>query len=165
MDKGATNIAILLLILVVFWIFYLWRNSRKLHRDIQRVAQQQHLIGHDDRVRTLCRAIHLINPDVSAGTDYFIRHDKPDQEPYIATWMAEAPQPTNEQLRSALAEVSSSYHEQEFAEMRRAEYPSVGEQLEAAYEARQGNIAMQLAVDEKIRLVREKYPKTEDDYS
>jgi len=161
MDKGATNIALLLLILVCFWIFFLWRNSRKLHDDIKMVARQHHLIRHDDRVRTLCRAIHLINPSVSAGTDYVIRHDSPDQDPVIVAWNADTPRPTDEQIRSALAEVRNAYHEQEFADMRRAEYPSVGEQLEAAYEARQGNNAMQLEVDEKIRLVREKYPKSD----
>jgi hypothetical protein len=161
MDKGTTNIAIFVLIVVCVWIIFLWRNSRKLKDDIKMIARQHHLIRHDDRVRTLCRAIHLINPNVSAGTDYVIRHDSPDQDPVIVEWNAEAPRPTDEQIRSALAEVRDAYHEQEFADMRRAEYPSVGEQLEAAYEARQGNNAMQLEVDKKIRLVREKYPKTD----
>lgn len=42
--------------------------------------------------------------------------------------------------------------------MRQAEYPGVGEQLEAMYEARQGNNARLLNVDDRIRRVREKYP-------
>ena len=162
MDNGAINIAVLLLILVCFWIFFLWRNSRKLHSDIKQVARQHQLIRHDDRVRNLCQAIHLINPRVSAGTDYVIRHDKPGEAPTIAQWNVDAPRPTDEQIRSALEEVASTYHEQEYAEMRRAEYPSVEEQLEAAYEARHGNNARQLEVDEKIRLVREKYPKADE---
>lgn len=161
MDKGVTNIAVLLLILVCFWIFFLWKNSRKLNSDIKQVAKQHHLIRHDDRVRTLCQAIHLINPNVSAGVDYVIRHDDPDQEPVIAQWNADAPRPTEEQIRRAIAEIANRYHEEEYAEMRRAEYPSVEEQLEAAYEARQGNSAPQQAVDEKIRKVREKYPKAD----
>ena len=45
--------------------------------------------------------------------------------------------------------------------MRQAEYPTVGEQLEAAYMARQGNEARQKELDEKIRRVREKYPKVD----
>ena len=45
--------------------------------------------------------------------------------------------------------------------MRRAEYPSVEEQLDAAYQVRQGDNAKQLEVDEKIRHVQEKYPKTD----
>jgi len=162
MDKGATNIVILLLILVCFWIFFLWKNSRKLNSDIKLAAQQYSLIRHDDSVRALCRAIHLLNPNVSAGTDFVIRHDTPDQQPVISEWKSEAPRPTDEQLRTALEEISNVYHEQEYAAMRRAEYPSVGEQLEAAYEARQGNNARQLDVDEKIRRVKEKYPKADD---
>ncbi|MEZ5540646.1 MAG: hypothetical protein R3F42_01230 [Pseudomonadota bacterium] len=161
MDQGVTNIAVLLLILVCFWIVFLWKNSRKLNSDIKHVAQQHHLIRHDDRVRTLCRAIHLINPNVSAGVDYVIRHDNPAQDPVIAQWNADVPRPSDEQIRLALAELANRYHEEEYAEMRRAEYPSVAEQLEAAYEARQGNPAMQQAIDEKIRKVRERYPKSE----
>ncbi|MGB5472548.1 MAG: XkdW family protein [Gammaproteobacteria bacterium] len=162
MDKGVTNIAVLLLILVCFWIFFLWKNSRKLNSDIKQVAQQHSLIRHDDPVRNLCRAIHLINPNVSAGVDFVIRHDHPDRDPVIAQWNADAPRPTDEQIRNALKEVASTYHEQEYADMRRAEYPSMEEQLEAAYEARQGNNARQLEVDEKIRRVREKYPKSDE---
>lgn len=161
MDNGVMNIAILLLILVCFWILFLWKNSRKLHSDIKQVAHQHHLIRHDDRVRTLCQAIHLINPDVSAGVDYIIRHEDPGSDPVIAAWNSDAPRPTDEQIRRALDEIASRYHEEEYAVMRRAEYPGIEEQLEAAYEARQGNPAMQEAVDEKIRRVREKYPKSE----
>ena len=46
--------------------------------------------------------------------------------------------------------------------MRRADYPSVEEQLDAAYQARQGNDAKQLEVDEKIRRVKEQYPKGDE---
>jgi predicted lipid-binding transport protein (Tim44 family) len=162
MDQGVTNIAILLLILVCFWVLFLWRNSRKLNSDIKQVAQQHHLIRHDDHVRTLCRAIHLINPSVSAGVDYVIRHDEKGQEPVIAQWNADVPRPTDEQIRNALREIASTYHEQEYAEMRRAEYPSVEEQLEAAYEARQGDDSRQREIDERIRAVKEKYPKSEE---
>jgi predicted lipid-binding transport protein (Tim44 family) len=162
MEHGVDNIAILLLFLVVFWIFFLWKNSRKLHGDIKQVANQYHLIRHDERVRKLCAAIHLLNPNVSAGSDYVIRHDNPNQEPVIESWNSDAPRPTDDQIKTALEELSSTYHEQEYAEMRRAAYPSVEEQLEAAYEARHGNNAMQLEVDEKIRLVREKYPKKDE---
>jgi hypothetical protein len=162
MDQGATNIAILLLMLVCFWIFFLWKNSRKLNSDIKQVARQHSLIRHDDRVRDLCRAIHLINPNVSAGVDFVIRHDDPGKDPVIAEWNADEPRPSDEQISHALGEIASAYHEQEYAEMRRAEYPSVEEQLEAAYEARQGDNTRQLAVDERIRAVKEKYPKSEE---
>jgi len=161
MSSGVANFVIVALLLVCFWIYTLWKGSRKLNNDIKNVAQQHSLIRHDNSVRQLCRAIHLINPHVSPGVDYIIRHDSPDQQAVIAEWLADAPRPTNDQINTALSEVSNSYHEEEFATMRRAEYPSVGDQLEAAYEARHGNPAMQQKLDEQIHLVREKYPKTD----
>lgn len=162
MENGAAKIAIWMLILLCIWVVYLWRNSRRLNNDIRQIARQHHLIRHDDKVRALCRAIHLINPNVSAGADYEIRHDDPSGEPVIGEWKSYDPRPTDEQIQRALREVESSYHEQEYAEMRRAEYPSIGEQLEAAYEARHGDPRRQIDVDERIRRVREKYPKSED---
>jgi hypothetical protein len=162
MDRGVINIVVLVLLLVCFWIFFLWKNSHKLNDVIKVVARQHHLIRHDERVRAVCRAIHLINPNVSAGTDYVISHDDPARDQVITEWKADnAPCPTEEQIQHALAEVESRYHEEEYAQMRRAEYPSIEEQLEAAYEARNGNPGMQAMVDEKIRLVREKYPKSD----
>jgi predicted lipid-binding transport protein (Tim44 family) len=97
----------------------------------------------------------------AAPSTYEIRHDDPSGEAVIGEWKSYDPQPTDEQIQRALQEVASSYHEQEYAEMRRAEYPSVGEQLEAAYEARHGDPRRQIEVDERIRRVREKYPKEE----
>jgi hypothetical protein len=47
-----------------------------------------------------------------------------------------------------------------YASMRRSEYPSVGDQLDAAYKARQGNDAEQIAIDALISEVKEKYPKS-----
>lgn len=162
MDKGVINIVIVVLIAVCFWIFILWKNSRKMHDAINLIAQQHDLVRHDDRVRTLCRAIHILNPNVTPGVDYVIRHDAPAQEPYIAEWTASTSRPTEEQIKSAMLEISDARHEEKYATLRRAEYPSVEEQLDAAYQARQGNNAKQLEVDERIRLVKEKYPKTEE---
>jgi hypothetical protein len=162
MTSGALNVLIVILIAVCFWIFILWKNSRRLHEDINMVAQQHSLIRHDDSARQLCRALHLLNPKLTAGIDYVIRHDDADQEPYIAEWMADSQQPTSDEIRSALAELSDANHEARYAAMRRAEYPSIGEQLDAAYQARQGNTEKQVEIDARIREVKEKYPKTDD---
>jgi len=162
MTSGALNVLIVILIAVCFWIFILWKNSRRLHEDINMVAQQHSLTRHDDSARQLCRALHLLNPKLTAGIDYVIRHDDEDQEPYIAEWMADSPQPTSDEIRSALAELSDANHEARYAAMRRAEYPSIGEQLDAAYQARQGNTDKQVEIDTRIREVKEKYPKTDD---
>ncbi len=162
LESGALNVVIVILIAVCFWVFILWKNSRRLHEDINMVAQQHSLIRNDDSARELCRALHLLNPKLTAGIDYVIRHDDGEQKPYIAEWMAESSQPTTEQIRSALIELSDANHEARYAAMRRAEYPSIGEQLDAAYQARQGNNAKQIEIDRQIREVKEKYPKTDE---
>lgn len=162
MDNGAINIVIVVLAAACIWLYILWKNSRKMHDTINLVAQQHDLIRHDKRARTLCRAIRILNPDFTVGVDYFIRQDSPEQEPYIAEWMTSAARPTEQEIAAALREISDIHHEEKYASRRRAEYPSVEEQLDAAYQARQGNTAKQLEVDEKIRLVKEKYPKTEE---
>jgi signal transduction histidine kinase len=161
MDNINTIIIIGILIVVCIWMFILWKNSRKMNDDIRMIAQQHSLVRHDERARQLCRAIHILNSNVTAGIDYVIRHDTPEQEAYIAEWTTDAPRPTEEEINSALLEISDVRHEEKYVALRRAEYPSIEEQLKAAYQARQGNNVRQLEVDEKIRHVQEKYPKTD----
>ena len=162
MGNGVTNIVIVVLISVCIMIFILWKNSRRMDDTINLVAQQHDLIRNNERARTLCRAIHILNPDFTVGVDYFIGHDGPEQEPYIAKWMTSSSRPTEAEISSALLEISDVHHEAKYAAMRRTEYPSIEEQLDAAYQARQGNNTRQLEVDEKIRHVKEKYPKTDE---
>jgi hypothetical protein len=159
MDNGILIIVIVILLAMSGWLFIIWKNSRNMSDAVNRSARQQNLVRHDERARMLCRAIQVINPNLSPGIDYIIKHDKPDQEPYIAEWLSSESRPTDEEINSALMEVSNIGHEDKYAAMRKAEYPSVAEQLDAAYEARQGNNARQLEVDERIRRVKEKYPK------
>ena len=162
MGNGVINIVIVVLLSVCVMIYILWKNSRRMDETINLTAQQHNLVRHDERALTLCRAIRILNPHVTAGVDFVIRQDTPEQEPYIGEWMADAPRPTEEEIKSALLEISDVNHEAKYTAMRRAEYPSTGEQLDAAYQARQGNHAKQLEVDEKIRLIKEKYPKGDD---
>ena len=162
MGNGVINIVIVVLVAACIWLYILWQNSRKMHDTINLVAQQQDLIRHDERARTLCRAIHILDPNYTVGVDYFIGHDSPEQEPYITKWMSNASRPTEAAIKAALLEISDIHHEAKYAGMRRAEYPSVAEQLDAAYQARQGNTAKQLEVDEKIRGVKDRYPKTDE---
>ena len=162
MGNGVTNIVIVVLISVCIMIYVLWKNSRRMNEAIRLSVQQRHLVRHDERALTLCRAIRILNPNVRPGVDYVIRQDTPEQEPYIAEWMADISRPTEEEINAALLEISDVHHEDKFAAMRRADYPSVEEQLDAAYRARQGDNAKQLEVDEKIRRVKERYPKREE---
>lgn len=162
MDNGAINIIIVVLVAACIWLYILWKNSRKMHDTINQIAQQHDFIRHDERARRLCRAIHILNPNFTVGVDYFIGHDNPEQEPYIAEWMTSSSRPTEKEINAALQEISDIHHEEKYASMRRTEYPSVEEQLDAAYQARQGNNAKQLEIDEKISRVKEKYPKTDE---
>jgi len=125
-----------------------------------KLAAQQHIhVKQDERALLLFRDIRILSTNVTAGVDYIIRQDSPDQDPYIAEWLADTARPSEEEVNSALLEISDTSHEDKYAAMRRADYPSVEEQLDAAYQARQGNDAKQLEVDEKIRRVKEHYPK------
>ncbi len=162
MENGVINIILVVLIAVCVWIYIMWKDSRKLNADVKQMAQQHNLVRNDKPARKLCRAIHLLNPNITCGVDYIIRHDSPEQEPYIAEWFSDSPRPTAEDIKSALLEISDVHHEAKYSAMRRAEYPSVEDQLDAAYQARQGNLAKQLEIDEKIRLVKQKYPKTDE---
>jgi hypothetical protein len=159
-DTGTFAILGFILLVVCMWVLYLWRNTSRMHEQLKQVAQQQSLIRHDDSVRDLCRAIHLLQPDAHAGFDYLIRHDKADQDPYLAEWHAAGHQPSREELQHALAKVVRDASAKNYASLRRAEYPTVGAQLDAAYKARQGNDAEQIEIDELIRKVKEKYPKS-----
>jgi hypothetical protein len=159
MSNGVINIVIVVLISACIMIYVLWKNSRKMHETIKLTAEQRNFVGHDERALRLCRAIRILNPNVTAGVDYVIAQDSPEQEPYIAEWMADTPRPAREEIESALLEIADVHHEDKYAAMRRADYPSVEEQLDAAYRARQGDNSKQLEVDEKIRRVKEQYPK------
>ena len=162
MFNGVINIVIVVLISVCVMVYVLWKNSRKMDEAIKLTAQQRNLVKQDERALSLCRAIRILNPNVTAGVDYIIRQNSPDQDPYIAEWLADTARPAEEEINAALLEISDASHEDKYAAMRRADYPSVEEQLDAAYQARQGNDAKQLEVDEKIRRVKEHYPKGDE---
>ena len=162
MGNGVSNIVVVVLVAACIWLYILWKNSRRMDDTINMIAQQQDLIRHDEGARKLCRAIHILNPDFTVGVDYFIGNDGPEQEPYISKWMSSSSRPTEAEINAALLEISDIHHEAKYAAMRRAEYPSVAEQLDAAYQARQGNTAKQLELDEKISAIKQKYPKTDE---
>ncbi len=162
MGNGVINIILIVLACTCVMIYILWKNSRRMDEEIRQAAQQRSLVRHDEHALELCRAVRIINPNVRAGVDYIIKQDGPDQQPYISEWTADTPRPTREELDTALREITDAHHEEKFAAMRRSDYPSVEEQLDAAYQARQGDDTKQREVDEKIRRVKEHYPKGDE---
>jgi len=159
-DTGTVAILSFILLVVCVWILFLWQNTRRMHEQLKQVAQQQSLIRHDNSARELCRAVHLLQPNAHAGVDYVIRHDKPGDEPYIGEWHASERQPTRDELRHALEKIIHEDTGRNYASIRASEYPSVGDQLDAAYKARQGNDAEQIKIDGLISKVKDKYPKS-----
>jgi len=77
--------------------------------------------------------------------------------PYIGDWYSVEPKPTQEQLHEAINRVAG----RSYVALRRAEYPTVGDQLDAAYKARHGNPSQQSAQDDLITDIKLKYPKPE----
>lgn len=162
LDGGTLLVLLFVLAGVAVWILVIWNSTRRMHEQINKVANQQTLIRHDDSARALCRAVHMLQPSVHAGIDYMIKHDGSAQEAYISEWHATTTQPTPGELQSITTQMADNNLESRYAEMRKAEYPSVGDQLEAAYLARQGDDSKQIEIDEQIRRVKEKYPKVEE---
>ena len=145
----------LILALVVGWIYFSSQSARTTREQIHRVAEQHTIISTDEHARELCLAVHQLYPLMHAGVDFMIKRDHPDKPPYLADWYASAPKPTPEQLDAALSKIANK----DLAALRRAEYPSVGDQLDAAYKARHGDTSAQERLDAKIREVKEKYQK------
>lgn len=163
-DSSTLQIMIVALLAVIVWIYILRSNVRSTNKIIQRLAQQQSVIRHNDEVRLLCRAIHILKPDAHAGTDYIVSEGGSDQSPYIAEWLnSRIPQPTDEEIEQVLKNISDFNPAINHAAQRRKEYPGIGDQLGAAYNARQGDYADQIRLDEQIKKVKEKYPKSESD--
>jgi hypothetical protein len=160
LDAESIFIFAFIFLVVGLWIFFLWQNTRRMHQQLRQVAQQQTLLRHDESAQDLCRAVHLLQPDAHAGIDYVIRHETPDSAPSLAEWHANLPQPTAEELRRALEKVSQEDVARNYAVLRRAEYPPLGDQLDAAYKARQGNDEEQRDIDALITKVKERYPKS-----
>jgi hypothetical protein len=163
-DNSTLTILSVVLLMVGFWVYFLWLNARSTKKIIMQVSQQQSIISHNESVRLLCRAIHSLQPDAHAGTDYIVSEGGPDQVPYIVKWLnSRIPQPKHEEIEQVLKNISDINPEKDHAVQRLKEYPSIRDQLAAAYNARQGDYADQIKLDEIIRKVKEKYPKSEPD--
>lgn len=154
-DEIVTLALVLMFVLIIGYIYFSVQSARTARENLRRVTAQHMLIHADDRARNFCLAVHQLHPMLHAGVDYTIKQDSPGQAPYLAEWDAPTPKPNAEQLDAALSQIA----DKDLATLRRAEYPSVGEQLDAAYKARQGDNSAQLQVDAKIKAVKEKYQK------
>ena len=154
-DKVLLLSVALFVILIVVFRFLVSQNTRATQEKIRQLSQQQTLIHADEHARELCIAVHQLYPKMHAGIDYLIKRDAPGAMPYIADWNAVEPKPTQEQLEAAFTRVAGKT----YIDLRRAEYPGVGDQLDAAYKARHGDPSQQEAQDALITEIKMKYPK------
>ena len=162
-DSSTLNFLLITLIVVGIWGLILWSNTRSMHKQLIRVAQQQSAIRQNDEVRQLCRAVHYLHPTLHAGIDYSVSDGGPDQKPYISQWRnTHIPQPGREELDRALQAISGVDPVKDHAAQRLSEYPSIGDQLDAAYKARQGDDSEQVRLDGLIAQVKQKYPKSDE---
>jgi len=141
------------------WIYVISQNAHKTRKQVQTIAEQHTLIQSDNRARSICRAVHQLHPLMHTGVDYVIKRDGPGQAPYIADWNGLEPKPTAEELEAVLPTIPAP--DQDYAELRRLEYPSVGDQLDAAYKVRHGDNSQQIEIDVRIAEVKARYPKSD----
>ena len=161
-ENPTVNFILIMLVLVFIWVFALRMNTRAAHTLVQRVARQQSCIRQYEDVRELCRAVHYLHPTLHAGIDYIVNKTDPDQKAYIQEWFRSSiPRPTPEELEQALQDLSGIDLVKDHAALRLKEYPSVGDQLDAAYKARQGDHSERIKLDALISQTKEKYPKSD----
>lgn len=157
MDDFVSVAIVILLVFLTVWIYVIWRDGRRTRNEGRRIAAQSTLISSSDRARALCRAIHMLHPSVRAGVDFVINTDEQKGTAYLAEWRSPEPRPTDGELADALAEALE--HGEDYAERRLAEYPKIGDQLDAAYKARHGDPAEQIEIDRTIKSIKDKYPR------
>lgn len=144
------------LVMAVGFAYFVSQNARSTRQQIRRMAEQHTLVHADDRARRLCIAVHQLHPMLHAGVDFMIKRGGSDNAPYIAEWYDASPKPSEQQLEAAFSKVAGK----DYVELRKSEYPSVGDQLDAAYKARHGEPAEQNHLDSKIAEIKLKYPKS-----
>lgn len=160
LDNTMIGALLVLLVGLSAIVFFNWSNTRNARKHTKKIFQQQHLVRTHPDVHRLSQAVHLMRPSVRLGFDYVIEHDD-GKLPYISEWNTGGDMPTQAELDEALKKVTA-IDSTGYAAMRRSEYPSIEDQLDAAYKARRGDFTEQEEVDNRIEQIKNKYPKSDD---
>ncbi len=99
-------------------------------------------------------AIMYLYPQAKPLVDFMVSEDENGQR--ISLWNIDAPEPTEEELQSAWEAYSANETAIAYRAKRAAEYPSIGDQLDALFKA--GIFPEDMAT--KIQAVKDKHPKT-----
>jgi hypothetical protein len=153
--------ALAVVVLIAALVVYVVQRMRAETRD-RLSALEDHLQAHaraslNRPGRELCGAVHRLHPNARLGLDFEIADQ--GQGPYIKQWLLPVPQPGEPKLREALAAYRAEQAHQAYREVRLAEYPSIGDQLDALYKARHGDSAELQAIDNRIADVKAAHPK------
>ena len=157
-DNTIIGALIILLLGIFAFAFITWSNTRSARKHTKKIYQQQQMVRIYPDANRLFQAMHLLRPEVRLGFDYTISQDRPGELPYIQEWNAAGDRPTQAEINEALNRVTR-IDSTGYAAMRRSEYPSIEDQLDAAYKARQGDDTEQRDLDSRIAEVKSKYPK------
>ena len=160
LDNTLIGALIVLLLGLTAFVSITWSNTSNARKHTEKIFQQQHLVRTHPDAHRLSQAVHLLRPSVRLGFDYVIKHDN-GKLPYISSWDTGGSMPTPAELDDVLKKVAA-IDSTGYAAMRRAEYPSIEDQLDAAYKARRGDTIEQEELDNRIEQVKNKYPKTDD---
>lgn len=98
-------------------------------------------------------AIMWLFPEAKPADDFAIGQDETGQ--FITHWGIEAPIPTDEELETAWEAYQSHEAATAYRVKRAAEYPGIGDQLDALFKA--GLMPKDMAA--QIQAVKDKYPK------
>lgn len=161
-DNTIIGALVVLLLGIFAFAFITWSNTRSARKHTRKIYQQQQLVRVDQDAHRLYQAMHLLRPAARLGFDYTISQDRPGELPYILEWNTGGERPTQADIDDALNKVTR-IDSTGYAAMRRAEYPSVEDQLDAAFKARRGNDTEQLELDNRIAEIKNKYPKPDAD--
>lgn len=161
LDNTLISVLILILVGILVLVYFNWSNTREARRHTQRIFQQQRLVREVPDAHRLSQAVHLLRPSVRLGFDYFIE-DEDGKLPHISEWNTGGTMPTQAEFDDALRRVGA-IDSRGYAAMRRQEYPSIEEQLDAAFKARHGDSSEQEELDSRIAQIKSKYPKSDDE--
>jgi hypothetical protein len=160
-DNTFIGVLSIILLGVIVWSYFMWTSSRSSHQATHRLLEQHHLIANNPAAHRLSQAVHILHPDARLGIDYTISSGKAGEAPFISYWSG-GNKPTQDDIDNALARAQEA-DKRGYAAMRRAEYPGIEDQLDAAYKARQGDITEQVEIDKKIEEIKNKYPKSDEE--
>jgi len=91
--------------------------------------------------------------------DFSLRND--GHGTYIQRWSSQLPQPSEQEIEAAFAEVLAEEISTQYQRDRKAEYPSIEELAVALAELQEGRSEMWDEVTQKRTEVKAKYPKPE----